>query len=555
MLTTKASRQTQLNACLKAFSSQRSNQQSKLVSVSERTNVLGKVLNGRYQIMRALGAGGFSQTYLAKDIYRPSNPTCVVKHFKPASSDPSFLQTAQHLYLFQTEAEILNSLSQHKQIPQLLAYFEEEQNFYLVQQYVDGEPLSAEMPPGYCWSESQVIQLLQEVLELLVFIHSHGVIHRDIKPDNLIRQKQDNKLVLINFGTIKQIRTQTVTPQGHRSATTPIGTQGYMAAEQAQGNPRPNSDLYALGIISVQALMGIEPTQFQLDPDTAEICWQQQVKVSSDLASFISKLVSYHFKDRYQLATEALEALQPLTKIQLPHQFISPSPFQAKPSPHQPITSSLLSTRGHKLGSFSQGEDPSQQLSTPSISLSQVLSFKQSQEAVFSVNPSEQTIDAKNRSWIWAEIGTGLASAVALSAGISFLPDSKVVTQQNNPNPQSSAQKKETSQTIKTKSSTPESSPRLQKEPKSPREYNPPEESSQTTYVRPSTPRFAPLPVSRASKAAENFSSLPAEAPLIAATANPLAQRHQLTKTSANSPAEKLKVIAAIAKLSAHQAS
>lgn len=158
MPTTKASRQIPLNACLKALSHQQSNQPSKLVSVnSESTTVLGKLLNGRYQIMRVLGAGGFSQTYLAKDIYRPSNPTCVVKHFKPASSDLSFLQIAQRL--FQTEAEILDKLGHYNQIPQLLAYFEEEQNFYLVQEYIEGQPLSAEMPPGYCWSESQVSTL------------------------------------------------------------------------------------------------------------------------------------------------------------------------------------------------------------------------------------------------------------------------------------------------------------------------------------------------------------------------------------------------------------
>ncbi|MCY7283702.1 MAG: serine/threonine protein kinase, partial [Cyanobacteria bacterium CAN_BIN43] len=372
--------------------------------------------------MQVLGAGGFSQTYLAKDIHKPSNPTCVVKHFKPATSDPSFLRTAQRL--FQIEAEILEKLGHNNQIPQLLAYFEEEQNFYLIQEYIDGQPLSAKIQPGYCWSESQVIQLLQEVLALLVFIHTHGVIHRDIKPDNLIQRKHDNKLVLIDFGSIKQIRTQTVTPQGHQSATIPIGTQGYMAAEQGQGNPRPNSDLYALGIISVQALTGLIPTQFQLDPDTDEICWQQQAKVSSDLASFISKMVSYHFKDRYQSAIEALEALQPLTELQSsnPSSYSFSqveAPFQQLPTPST-LLSQLPSSKP------SQGEAPAQQLLTPSILLSQLPSSEPSQKAVFSINSSEQAIDSENRSWIWAGIGTGLASAVALSTGLSTIADNPV---------------------------------------------------------------------------------------------------------------------------------
>ena len=417
MHTLKASRRFQLFTGLKAFASEQGNQPSKVISVNQgSTTALGKLLNRRYQVTRILGTGGFSQTYLAKDIYKPSNPTCVVKHFKPASSDPSFLQTAQ--VLFQAEAEILEKLGHHSQIPQLLAYFEEEQDFYLVQEYIDGLPLSAEMPPGKCWTETQVIQMLQEVLDLLEFIHSQGVIHRDIKPDNLIRRKQDNKLVLIDFGTVKQIRTQTVTDQNRRHATIPVGTPGYMAPEQGQGNPRPNSDLYALGIISIQALTGLDPRQFQEDPNTGEFCWQQQAKVSSELASFISNLVSYHFKDRYQVASKALEALLQLTKT------------EARPS--VPIGRTLTNQPSNSpTHSFNHVETSSQQLSTPSILLPQVPDSEPSQKVVFAINPSEQPTDAKNKSWLWAGIGTGLASAVALSAGISSMPDSSM---QNVPN-------------------------------------------------------------------------------------------------------------------------
>ncbi|NER93437.1 MAG: hypothetical protein F6J86_06315 [Symploca sp. SIO1B1] len=298
----------------------------------------GKLLSQHYQIVEVLGVGGFSQTYLAEDIYR-GNRTCVVKHFQPASSDSSFLQAAQRL--FQREAEILEKLGHHNQIPQLLAYFEDEnQDFYLVLDYTAGQPLSTEMLSGYCWSENQVIELLQELLELLVFIHSYGVIHRDIKPDNLIRRELDNRLVLIDFGSIKQIGTQGITPQAHRYVTIPIGTQGYMAAEQGQGNPRPSSDLYSLGIIAIQALIGSEPTQFERD-EMGEICWQQQAKVSPELASIINKLVSYHFKDRYQSATEALDALQPLIKAQALNQLKFSLNQLGNPSQKPPIASSL----------------------------------------------------------------------------------------------------------------------------------------------------------------------------------------------------------------------
>jgi len=316
-----------------------SHQPSKLAATNASSiTMAGKLLSQHYQIVEVLGVGGFSQTYLAEDIYR-GNRTCVVKHFQPASSDSSFLQAAQRL--FQREAEILEKLGHHNQIPQLLAYFEDEnQDFYLVLDYTAGQPLSTEMLSGYCWSENQVIELLQELLELLVFIHSYGVIHRDIKPDNLIRRELDNRLVLIDFGSIKQIGTQGITPQAHRYVTIPIGTQGYMAAEQGQGNPRPSSDLYSLGIIAIQALIGSEPTQFERD-EMGEICWQQQAKVSPELASIINKLVSYHFKDRYQSATEALDALQPLIKAQALNQLKFSLNQLGNPSQKPPIASSL----------------------------------------------------------------------------------------------------------------------------------------------------------------------------------------------------------------------
>jgi serine/threonine protein kinase len=564
---TNASRQVQRFSGLKAFCRQQSGQPSKLVSVAEgTTTVLGKLLNGRYQVMQVLGAGGFSQTYLAKDNHKPSNPTCVVKHFKPASSDRSFLQTAQRL--FQTEAEILEKLGHNNQIPQLLAYFEEKQNFYLIQEYIEGQPLSAKIQPGYCWSESQVIHLLQEVLALLVFIHTHGVIHRDIKPDNLIQRKCDRKLVLIDFGSIKQIRTQTVTPQGHHSATIPIGTQGYMAAEQGQGNPRPNSDLYALGVISVQALTGLIPTQFPLDPDTDEICWQQQAKVSPDLASFINKLVSYHFKDRYQSAIEALEALQPLTKPQ-PSNPSSYSYSQLEAPAQQLSTPSTLLSQ-LPLSEPSQVEAPAQQLSTPSTLLSQLPLSEPSQEAIFSINSSEQATDAKNKSWIWAGIGTGLASAVALSTGISTLADkpmqdiSKSNSSEQNLSKSDSSLKNAPDKEAKTPNNSNLSSPRIAKplqtinkpftidsptdlnRAKSPREQPPSFPRERQVIAATANP---PVEQPQLESTRQQTSNFPRERQVITATANPPIEQHKITKTKDIST-EKLKEIAAIAKLS-----
>ncbi len=269
-------------------------------------SLVGKLLDRRYQIVSALARGGFGQTYIAEDTRRPGNPRCVLKHLKPASTDPLLLENARRL--FTREAETLEVLGHHKQIPQLLAYFEEEEEFYLVQELIDGKTLSEELATGGHWSEERVCRMLREVLTVLEFVHAHGVIHRDIKPDNLIRRQSDQKLVLVDFGTVKQARS--ILPvQDHTFATISVGTPGYMPTEQSHGRPRPNSDLYALGIIAIQALTGLNPKQLQDEPDTGELIWQPWAWCSDELIAILSKMVRYHFKDRYQSATEALEEL------------------------------------------------------------------------------------------------------------------------------------------------------------------------------------------------------------------------------------------------------
>jgi serine/threonine-protein kinase len=272
--------------------------------------MLGKLLDRRYQVTQVLGAGGFGKTYLAQDTRRPGNPICVVKQLKPLSSEPSFLETARRL--FTSEGETLEQLGSHDQIPRLLAYFEEDQEFYLVQEYIEGHTLTQELQPGQQWQEHRVIELLTQILGILEFVHNHGVIHRDIKPDNLIRRNSDQKLVLVDFGAVKQIHTQMASAYGQASNTVAIGTPGYMASEQARGQPRPSSDIYALGIIGIQALTGLTTMQMQEDLSTGELLWEHLVSVSRGLAAIITRMVRYHFKDRYQSATEALQALRQL---------------------------------------------------------------------------------------------------------------------------------------------------------------------------------------------------------------------------------------------------
>lgn len=274
------------------------------------TVMLGKKLGGRYQIIQHLGEGAFGVTFVAEDMQRPGNPQCVVKQFQPKNTDPHTLQEARRL--FDNEAKMLEMLGNHDQIPRLLAHLEENEEFYLVQEFIEGHDLSQEVILGQKLSEVVVIKLLQDILEVLAFVHQHEIIHRDIKPSN-IRRRKDGKIVLIDFGAVKQISTQVVNAQGQTSFTVAIGTLGYMPSEQGSCNPQLSSDVYAVGMIGIQALTGIFPLHLPKDSRTNEIIWRHQAQVSQESADILDKMVRYDFRQRYHSATDALQALNALS--------------------------------------------------------------------------------------------------------------------------------------------------------------------------------------------------------------------------------------------------
>ncbi|MFP4008767.1 MAG: protein kinase domain-containing protein, partial [Spirulinaceae cyanobacterium] len=301
--------------------------------------MIGKLLDGRYKIIQTLSAGGFGQTYLAQDTRRPGNPLCVVKQLKLINPNPEFLPTAQRL--FNSEAEILEALGDHGQIPRLLAYFEEDRQFYLIQDYVEGHNLTQELIPNQPWSDSKIVKMLHQVLPILGFVHGQGAIHRDIKPDNILRRKADGQMVLVDFGAVKQVSTQIIlAPDSTAAHTVAIGTPGYMASEQAKGQPRPNSDLYGLGVIAIQAATGINPTQFQYDPHTGEILWQHRSSLDGQLGAILTKMVKYHFRERYQTAQEVLADLEAVAIAIAPTQppTAPPTPYPSSPPVSIPLS-------------------------------------------------------------------------------------------------------------------------------------------------------------------------------------------------------------------------
>ncbi|MEB3355534.1 MAG: serine/threonine-protein kinase [Synechococcales bacterium] len=273
--------------------------------------MLGHVVGGRYQILQHLGGGGFGRTYLAEDKHLPGQPQCVVKQLKPRNTHPQALEVARRL--FEREAEVLYLLGNHPQIPRLFAHFEENQEFYLVQEFIDGTVLSREIRRGQTLSEMDTIGLLKEILTILQFVHGQHVIHRDIKPSNLMRRHQDQAIVLIDFGGVKQIGSESSDAE-QSSITIAIGSSGYMPNEQLAGKPRYSSDIYSVGMIGIKALTGCSPAQLPEDLRSGEILWRDRAPHTSDeFAHILETMTRYDFRHRYETVEAVIAALDNLT--------------------------------------------------------------------------------------------------------------------------------------------------------------------------------------------------------------------------------------------------
>ena len=145
---------------------------------------------------------------------------------------------------------------------------------YLVHEFIDGSDLTAEFSPSKRWSTPETVALLKEILEIVEVAHREKVIHQDIKPSRIIRRTLDRKLILIDFGSIKRIYNQIANAEGKTEITVPIGTPGYMAPEQKSVRPKLASDIYAVGMIGIYALTGVEPKNISLDHETETVKWQ-----------------------------------------------------------------------------------------------------------------------------------------------------------------------------------------------------------------------------------------------------------------------------------------
>ncbi|WP_413167278.1 protein kinase domain-containing protein [Capilliphycus salinus ALCB114379] len=273
------------------------------------------VLRNRYRVMKPLGKGGFGATFLAEDLSLPGRPKCVVKQLRPAAKSSRVLEMARQL--FQREAKTLGKIGDHPQIPRLLDYFSGKQQFYLVQEYVEGCNLKEEVQESGLYTEQEIKQFLREILPLLDYIHSQEVIHRDIKPANILRRVQDQRLVLIDFGAVKdEVKQVTEFGTGQTAFTNfAIGTSGFAPPEQMALRPVYASDIYAVGMTCVYLMTGKSPNSLDHNPMTGEVLWRALVSVSDSFAAILQKMLEMSVYQRFQSAQEVLGALDHETEL------------------------------------------------------------------------------------------------------------------------------------------------------------------------------------------------------------------------------------------------
>jgi serine/threonine protein kinase len=269
------------------------------------------LLNNRYRIVKVLGSGGFGETFLAEDTQMPSQRRCVIKQLKPIANDPLVYHLVKER--FQREAAVLEKLGEeHRQIPRLYAQFNENGLFYLVQEWIDGLTLAEKVFQEGLFDEATAREVLVKVLVVLDFVHAQGIIHRDIKPDNIILRHRDRQPILIDYGSVKETVGTVINQQGQTTTSIVIGTPGFMPTEQAAGRPVFASDIYSLAMTIIYALTGKIPRELPTDLETGRVMWQGYTQnLSPEFIAILDKATQVYSRDRYVNAREMLDDLQP----------------------------------------------------------------------------------------------------------------------------------------------------------------------------------------------------------------------------------------------------
>ena len=295
-----------------------SQQEDNLKSREFREDFAREVLGDRYNILKRLYEEEFETVYIAeaKDSSVPTK--YLIQQFTPQYLSQAQLAAAKDL--FSRESSVLETLGSHPQIPSIHDYFETQGQFFVVQEFILGQSLQDELRGAEPYSETEAIAFLNDILPVLQFIHQNNYIHRDIKPSHLMRNSVDKKIYLTNFYAIKEkINPQNLDITGQFMPHITVGTQGYIAIEQHLGKPEFCSDIYALGIVIIQALTKIELTQFEYDDDNNPVWHNLLPNISEFNPQFldiIDTMVRCNHRKRYQSANAILASLKQLQSPQ-----------------------------------------------------------------------------------------------------------------------------------------------------------------------------------------------------------------------------------------------
>jgi serine/threonine protein kinase len=260
----------------------------------------GDIVAEKYRIIDTLGQGGNGITYKAEDIKTGDRVALKALSFY-------HMTDWKQMELFDREAQTLANLN-HPGIPKYLDYFQvdtpEDRGFYIVQQLVIGKSLAELVKNGWRSNEAGVQNIATQVLNILIYLQNlkPPVFHRDIKPQNLIGG-QDGKVYLVDFGAVQNTYRNTFS-----FGSTVVGTFGYMAPEQFQGQALPATDLYGLGATLLFLLTHRSPAD--LPTDRLKISFRNRVQISEQFADWLEKMLEPDAEERFVSAKAALAALQ-----------------------------------------------------------------------------------------------------------------------------------------------------------------------------------------------------------------------------------------------------
>ncbi len=281
--------------------------------------MIDQLIANRYRILKRIFTNeGYAQLYIAEDTALPSHPLCVIEHFKPADLEHSILNTDQWL---KTKLAALQTLSSHHQIPDLLDFCWEDDELFIVNQFVEGQALKMAVSPEDPWPEAQVITVLGELLDILAFAHQQGMMHGNIKLDSIVRRQSDYKLALVGFSLAMQIQAQAGIQKRKILDASLATVSKFESTGDRQLDPLYTHDIYSLGIVGIQTLTGLsyeEIDRLERDLATGAICWVEHAEVSPDLVDVLNTMVKPRPADRYQSVTEALQAIKQLRGFNLP---------------------------------------------------------------------------------------------------------------------------------------------------------------------------------------------------------------------------------------------